>query len=54
VCYKLRKLIKAYNNIRQTNRSDQARQTDRGTDCDGLCPITQDKIGRVLNVLRTN
>jgi hypothetical protein len=22
--------------------------------CDGLCPITQDKIGRVLNVLRTN
>jgi hypothetical protein len=22
--------------------------------CDGLCPITQDKIGRVLNMLRTN
>jgi hypothetical protein len=22
--------------------------------CDGLCLITQDKIGRVLNVLRTN
>jgi hypothetical protein len=22
--------------------------------CDGLCPITQDKIGYMLNVLRTN
>jgi hypothetical protein len=31
VCRKLRKLIKAYNSIRQTDRSDQAGQTDRQT-----------------------
>jgi hypothetical protein len=32
VCYKLRKLIRAYNSIRQTDRSDQAGQTDKQTD----------------------
>jgi polycomb protein EED len=32
VCRELRKLMKAYNSIRQTDRSDQAGQTDRRTD----------------------
>jgi hypothetical protein len=31
VCRELRKLIRAYNSIRQTDRSDQAGQTDRQT-----------------------
>jgi hypothetical protein len=46
VCRELRKLIRAYSSIRQTDRSDQAGQTDRQTDRQ---TDTTDRNQRILN-----